>query len=122
MLAFTNINQSAPNLVKIYTILNELDYESNRTQAAWVICPSIRFGVFDFVYTLASTGIYDANLKIFVFEPKRLRALKICMNHHLVDVYKFCTQDAPGLIKGPILGLRHLNIGICKPIIRQFSG
>ena len=54
MLSFTNINQSAPNLVKIYMILDEFDYESDWTQAPRVICPSIRFGVFDFYYTLAS--------------------------------------------------------------------
>ena len=56
------------------------------------------FGVFDLVYTLVSTCIYDANLKIFMFEPKGLRTSKLCMNQHLVDIYKFCTQDAPGLI------------------------
>ena len=33
--------------------------------------------------------------------------------HDLVDVYKFSTQDAPGLITGPVLGLRHLYVGIC---------
>ena len=55
--------------------------------------PSIRVGAFDLVYTLVSTCIYDANLKIFMFEPKGLSPLKFCMNHHLVDVYKFCTQE-----------------------------
>ena len=85
-----------------------------------VFGPSI--GVFDLVYTLASTCMYDANLKIFMFEPKRLRALKLGMNIHLWDVYKFCTQDAPGLITGPVLGHRHLYLGICQPIIRNFSG
>ena len=65
------------------------------------------------IWFTQSTCIYDANLKIFMFEPKRLRALKLCMNHHLVDVYKFCTQDAPGLITGPVPVLRHLYICIC---------
>ena len=70
MLAPTNINQSAPNLVKIYMtleILDEFDYGFNWTQATSVICPSIRVGEFDLVYTLASTSIYDANLEIFMF-------------------------------------------------------
>ena len=78
-------------------ILNEFDYGSNWTQATCVICPSIRVDVFDLVYTLASTCIYYVNLKIFMFEPKRLRAWNFCMNHHLVDVSKFRTQDAPDL-------------------------
>ena len=51
-----------------------------------------------------------------MFELKRQRTLKLCMNHHLVDLYKFCTQDAPGLITGPVLGLRHLYVGIFQPI------
>ena len=76
----------------------------------------------ELVNTLASTCIYDAYTKVFMFEPKRLRAVKLCMNHHLVDVYKFCTQDAPGLITGPVLGLRHLYIGICQPIVGKFLG
>ena len=121
MLASTNINQSAPNLVKIYMTLRSWMgsiMSLNWTQETLVICPLIRFGVFDFVYTLASTCIYDANLKIFMFEHKRLRALKLCMNHHLVDVYKFCTKDAPGLITGPVLGLGHFYVGIFQPIIR----
>ena len=54
-------------------ILDEFNYGSNWTQATRVMCPSIRVGVFDLVYTLASTCIYDANLTIFMFEPKRLR-------------------------------------------------
>ena len=87
-----------------------------------LICPSIKVGVFDLFYTLASICIDDANLKIFMFEPKRLRTSKLCMYYDLVDVYKFCTQDAPGLITGPVLGLRHLNVGICQPIIRKSSG
>ena len=81
----------------------------------------MRVGVFDLVYTIASTCTYDAKLKILMFEPKSLRALKLCMSHYLVDVYKFCTQDTPGLIAGPVLGLRHLYVGICQPVIRKFS-
>ena len=50
------------------------------------------------------------------------RALKLCMNHHLVDIYKSCAHDAPGLITGPVLGLRHLYVCICQPITRKFSG
>ena len=72
--------------------------------------------------TLASTCIYVANFGIFKFEPKRLQALKLCMNHHFIDFYKFCTQDAPGLITGPVLELRHFYVVICQPIIRKFSG
>ena len=62
MLASTNINQSAPNFMKIYMtlydlkVLDECDY----------YCPSSRVGVFDLVYTQASICIYDAKLKIFV--------------------------------------------------------
>ena len=58
--------------------------------------------VFDLVYNLASTCHHDAILKIFIFEPKWLRALKLCMNHHVVDVYKFCSQEAHGLITAPV--------------------
>ena len=94
----------------------------NGLKTTCVICPSIRVGVFDLVYTVAATCIYDANLKIFMFESKRLRALKLCMNHLLVDINKFCTQDTPGLITGPVLGLRNLYAGICQPIIRKFLG
>ena len=103
-------------------ILDEFDYGSNWTQATRVICRSIRVSVFDLVYTLASICIYDANLKIFMFEPKRLRALKLRMNHHVADVYKVFTQDAPGLITGPVMGLRNLYVSICQPIKRNFSG
>ena len=67
----------------------------------------------EFPYSVVSTRIYDANLKIFMFEPKKLRALKLCMNHHLRDVYKFWTQDAPDLITGPVLVLKHLYVCIC---------
>ena len=74
-------------------ILDEFHYGSTWTQATRVICPSIRVCAFDLVYTLASTCIYDADWKIFMFEPKRLTALKLCINHHLVDIYKFCTQE-----------------------------
>ena len=35
-----------------------------------LFAPSIRVGVFDLVYTLATTCIYDANLKIFVWTQK----------------------------------------------------
>ena len=83
--------------------------------------PSIRVGAFDLVYTSTSTCINDANLKIYMFEPKRLRALNLCMNHYLADVYKFCTQDAPGHITGPVLVLRHLYICICQPNIKKKS-
>ena len=47
-------------------VLDEFDYESNWTQATRVICPAVRLSVFDFVFTVASTCIYDADLKIFV--------------------------------------------------------
>ena len=87
-----------------------------------LVCPSSRVGVLDLVYTPVSTCIYDANLNIPRFEPKRLTALKLCMKRHLVDVNKFCTQDTPGLITGPVQGVRHLYVGICRPIIRKFSG
>ena len=82
-----------------------------------VICPSIRVGVFDLPYTLASTYIYDANLKIF-----NLRALKLCMNHHLVDVCKFCTEISPGIITGPVLGLKHLYVDIVNLLKENFQG
>ena len=122
MLSSTNTNHSAPNSQNLYDpkMLDEFDYGSNWTEATSVIFPSVTVGVFYLFYTLASTCIYDANLKIF--EPKRLRALKLCMYHDLVDVYKFCTQGAPGHITGLVLGLRHLYVGICWPIIRKFSG
>ena len=84
--------------------------DSNWSQATRVICPSIRVASFDFVYTLASTCIYDANLEIFMFESKTLTALKLCMNHHLVYIHKFYTQDAPDLNTGPVLVQRHLYI------------
>ena len=76
MLASTNINQLAPNLIKnLYDpkIFDEFDYGSNWTQATRVSFPLIRVAVFDLAYTPASTCIYDANLKIFMVEPKRLR-------------------------------------------------
>ena len=38
-LSSTNINQSAPNLVKLYVISDELDYGSNWTRTVQVICP-----------------------------------------------------------------------------------
>ena len=40
-LASTNINQSAPNLIKMYVIIkisDEFDYGSNRTRTVPVIC------------------------------------------------------------------------------------
>ena len=41
-LSSTNIDQSAPNLVKNvcdHKILDEVDYGSNWTRTVWVICP-----------------------------------------------------------------------------------
>ena len=43
-LASTNINQSAPNLVKIYMTIRSrmsFDFGSNQTRTTWVICPWI---------------------------------------------------------------------------------
>ena len=60
-----NINQSASNFVKSlyhYKILDDFDYGFNWNQIIRVICPLIRVAVFDLVYTLASTCVYDANL------------------------------------------------------------
>ena len=70
MLASTNINKSAPNLVKIYMtprswmslIMSLIGYKKCDLFGLHLDL----FGVFDFAYTLASTCIYDANLKIFV--------------------------------------------------------
>ena len=42
-------------------ILNEFDYGFNWTQATRVICPLIRVGAFDLVYTPAPTCIYGAH-------------------------------------------------------------
>ena len=37
-LVSTNINQSTPNLVKMYKISNEFDYGSNQTRTVRVVC------------------------------------------------------------------------------------
>ena len=62
-LASGNINQSAPNFVKIHNdhkILGEFDYGPDWTQTT-------RVAVFDLVCSVTeSTCLYDANLKIFV--------------------------------------------------------
>ena len=56
-LASTNIDQSAPNLVKMYMTIRSRKssiIDLIRPELSRVICPSIRkFVVFDFVYTLA---------------------------------------------------------------------
>ena len=70
MLASTNINQSAPHLVKMYMTLRSgmsVIISLIGHKQCKLFAHSIRFGVFDFIYTLASTCIYDANLKIFMF-------------------------------------------------------
>ena len=38
-LVSTNINQSTPNLVKMYMTSDEFNYGSNRTRTVRVICP-----------------------------------------------------------------------------------
>ena len=52
---------------------------------------------------------YDANLKIFMFGLKWPRSMIHRMKHHFVDLYKFCTQDAPWIITGPALELRRFT-------------
>ena len=50
-------------------------------------------------------------------------AVKVALNpnttNSLVDVYKFYIQDAPGLITGPVLVLRHLYVCRCRPILKK---
>ena len=60
-LSTTNIDQLAPNLVKMYVIItsrmNSI-MDLIEPELSWVICPWIRkFAIFDFVYTLASANI-----------------------------------------------------------------
>ena len=71
--------------------MHEFDYGSNWTQPTGV-CSSISVAIFDFVYILASSWKYVVNLTLF--EPEWPRPMIHCMKHHLVDFYKFCTQDA----------------------------
>ena len=57
-LASTNVDQSTPNLVKMYmTIRSQMSSIMNLIgEELWVICPWIwKFAIFDFVYTLASS-------------------------------------------------------------------
>ena len=60
-LASTDIDQSAPNLVKMYKTIRSrmsLIMELMGPELSRVICPWIRkFSTFNFVYTLASTSI-----------------------------------------------------------------
>ena len=100
MLASTYINQSAPNLVKIYMTLRSwmrmimglIEHKQCELFALQL----------ELVYlTWFTPSIYDANLKIFMFEPVRFRALKLCMNHHFVNVYKFCILPLV-IITGPV--------------------
>ena len=97
ILACTNAYQSASNFNYIFCILYIQNYiwKIYMTLRSWMNSIMGLIGLkqhelfalqLDLVYTLACTCIYDANLKIFMFEPKRLRALKLCMNHYLVDV------------------------------------
>ena len=64
----TNINQSAPNLVKHINdnkILDELDYGSNQTRKTGVVCPCIKKkAIFHFVYALASTIFNQSALNL----------------------------------------------------------
>ena len=93
-------------------IFDEFYYGSYSTQTTWASYPLIRAAVFDLVYTSAPICVSDANLTIFLFESKRLIAMIHCIRHHLMDLYKFCTHDAPRIITGPALQLRHLYIDI----------
>ena len=57
-LAFTNINQWAPNFVKMYvTIRSWMSF--NRTRTVWIICPWIckKNAESNFVYTLATANV-----------------------------------------------------------------
>ena len=40
-----------------------------------------------------------------MFEPKRPRVMILGMKLHLVNLCKFCTQNASGIITGPAQGL-----------------
>ena len=54
------MNQSAPNLVKMYMTIDTgwFYYGTNRTRTVRGVCLSIRkFAIFDFVYTLESANI-----------------------------------------------------------------
>ena len=59
--ASTNIDQSAPDLVKMYVTIRSrmsLIMDLIRSELSRVICPWIRkFAIFDFVYTIASANI-----------------------------------------------------------------
>ena len=50
-------------------------------------------------------GLYRGkHEKIFLSETIRLRALIFGMQHHLVDLYKVCSNYAPGTKNGPAPG------------------
>ena len=91
--------------------MDEFHYGSTWTQTMRVICPSIRVVVFDFVYTLASKCVYDANLKIFMFEPRKPRAI-----YNTLHEASPCAQDVSGIITGPAPGFRCLCISSCQAI------
>ena len=74
---------------------------------------SVRDTVFDLVYTVTFTCVCDVNLKIFTFKPKRPRAMILCMKHHLVDLYRFCSQDAPWMPQA---------IDICTLVVVRSGG
>ena len=54
-------------------------------------------------------GLYRENVKkcekILVSETTRPRALILGMWHQLVDLFQICSNDAPGIKNGPILGV-----------------
>ena len=122
-LASTYKYQLPTNMLEIYMTIRSL--------MSWIMgligpeqneFPSVRVAVFGLVYNVESQWVYDSNLEIFMFKPKRPRAMMLCMKQQIVNLYKFCIQDAPGIIMGPTAVLKHMYIGICLAIIRKFSG
>ena len=81
-LSSTNLNQSAPNLIKVYMTMRSqmsLILELIGPELSQVVCPWIRkFAIFDFVYTLASANIDQSVPKLAtIYMPRRCQMSSI---------------------------------------------
>ena len=52
--------------------------------------------------------VYRENLKIFLSETARPRALIFGMVHYPVNLYQVCSNYGPGAKSGPVLGGDHM--------------
>ena len=66
-------------------------------------------------------GLYRENVKIFLSEPTRPRALIFGMEYHLVDLYQVSSTYTPWANKSPCPGGQMFYIGFYRESVKKTS-